>query len=350
MAAPIPSDPPTTTSSDNLSGDQAGDLAEASVEGDVRAGFCAIVGLPNVGKSTLLNRIVGKRLAAVSPKPQTTRDRVVGVHNFALEGETPDRAQIAYVDTPGMQDGKGPLRRYMQDEASSAAADCDVILLLVDASDRSGRAPDRLADAASAPLAEALAAKARAGNHVVIGLNKVDSVAKTRLLPLINDWAARIPGADLVPMSALTGEGVDVLETCIARLLPVGPALYPIEMVTDRPDRYIAAEIIREQLYLQLGKEIPYASAVVIESWTERTSKKELAIGAVIVVERDSQKLIVVGRGGAQIRDIGIKAREALTAALGKKIHLTLFVKVVPEWSRIEAGLQKVGYRHGENS
>jgi GTP-binding protein Era len=180
----------------------------------------------------------------------------------------------------------------------------------------------------------------------VVGLNKVDRVAKPELLPVIEAWMGFAPGVEVVPISALTGDGVDALERTIAQRLPLGPALFPPDMVTDRSPQFVAQEIIREQLYHQLGKELPYACAVQIETWTEK-SASELAIGAVIVVERDSQKAIVVGRGGARVRDLGIAARHAVADALGKTVHLSLFVKVIDEWSRGEAGLRRLGY--GEN-
>ena len=306
---------------------------------DIRAGFCAIVGLPNVGKSTLLNRILDRHLVAVSAKPQTTRDRIVGVHTATLEGDgEPMQAQIAYVDTPGVQDGRGPLRRYMRDAAIAAADDANVVLLLVDATDRRGRLPDRLGEADVAALGDA-----SRRHPIVIGLNKIDRVAKLELLPVIEAWSTFAAGVEVVPISALTGDGVAALERAIAARLPLGPALFPPDMVTDRSPQFVAQEIIREQLYHQLGKELPYACAVQIETWTERTPS-DLAIGAVIVVERDSQKAIVVGRGGARIRELGIAARHAVGAALGKTVHLSLFVKVISEWSRGEAGLRQLGY------
>jgi GTP-binding protein Era len=307
---------------------------------EIRAGFCAIVGLPNVGKSTLLNHVLGRRLVAVSAKPQTTRDRIVGVHTVDLAGETPSRAQIAYVDTPGVQDGRGPLRRYMRDAALAAAADADVSLLLIDATDRRGRMPERLGEDDARGLSDATRS-----HPVIIALNKVDRVPKPELLPAIAAWAGFAPDAEVVPISALTGDNVDVLERTVALRLPIGPALFPDDMVTDRSPQFIAKEIIREQLYHQLGKELPYACAVQIETWSERADKNELTLGAVIVVERESQKPIVVGKGGHRIRELGIAAREALAEALGyKAVHLSLFVKVLAEWSRGEAALRELGY------
>ncbi len=305
---------------------------------EVRAGFCAIVGLPNVGKSTLLNRVLGRHLVAVSAKPQTTRDRILGVHTIELPGETPARAQIAYVDTPGVQDGRGPLRRYMRDAAINAASDADLVLLIIDATHYDGRTPDRLSEPDTAALAHASRA-----HPIVVALNKVDRVPKPELLPVMEAWTKAWPTAEVVPISAATGENVDSLERVIAMRLPVGPPLFPEDMVTDRPPQFIAQEIIREQLYHQLGKELPYACAVQIEQWTER--KGEIVIGAVIVVERETQKAIVVGRAGSRVKELGIAARAAVGQALGKPVHLTLFVKVLEEWSREQRELEKLGYK-----
>ncbi len=302
----------------------------------MRAGFCAIVGLPNVGKSTLLNRTLGVRLVAVSAKPQTTRHRILGVHTATVDGEP---VQVAYVDTPGVQSGTGPLRRFMRDQAIAAASDCDVVLLVVDAADLRGRTPARLAE----PDAEALAAQVRA-HPAVIALNKVDRVAKPELLPLIEAWTRWRPDAEVVPIAATTGDGFDRLGAAIARKLPEGPALFPDDVLTDRAEKFLAAELIREQLYHQLGKELPYACAVVVETWDEKPNRKEVKIGAAIIVERESQKPIVIGRGGARIKELGIAAREAIAELLELQVHLTLFVKVIPGWSRGETSLKELGY------
>jgi GTP-binding protein Era len=225
----------------------------------------------------------------------------------------------------------------MRDAALAAAADADVVMMLIDATYRNGRMPDRLGEPDALALREASKA-----HPMVIALNKIDRVEKIELLPIIEAWGAAMPGLDIVPVSAVTGDGVDQLEQVIARALPVGPLLFPAETVTDRSPQFIAQEIIREQLYHQLGKELPYASAVLVEEWTER--KGELAIGAVIVVERASQKPIVVGRAGSRIKELGIAARVALAESFGKPVHLSLFVKVQEEWSRTEAELHKLGY------
>ena len=280
--------------------------------GRVRAGFCAIVGLPNVGKSTLLNRVLGRQLVAVSAKPQTTRDRIVGVHTIDLPGETPARAQIAYVDTPGVQDGRGPLRRYMRDAALAAAADADVVLLLVDATDRRGRMPERLAE----PDAAALADAARA-HPIVVGAQQGRPRRQARAAAADRGVdAGRAPASRSCRSRRATGDGVDALERAIARQLPVGPPLFPDDMVTDRSPQFIAQEIIREQLYHQLGKELPYASRGR-RSRPGPSAKASVVIGAVIVVERDSQKPIVVGTGGA--RDQGARHRRARRARRGAR-------------------------------
>jgi len=302
----------------------------------MKAGFCAILGLPNVGKSTLLNRILGKRLSAVSPKPQTTRNRILGVHRVDLSDG--GRAQIAYVDTPGLQQGKGALRHFMREQAVAAAGDGDAVLLVIDASDSRGRTPERLSEPDALPMAEAARRL-----PTVIALNKVDRVAKPDLLPLIAAWDAWSGSAEVVPIAALHGDGVDRLEQAIARRLPDGPALFPEDMVTDRAEQFLAGELIREQLYHQLGEELPYAAAVVVESFEERP-RGDVVIGARIVLERESQKAIVVGKGGQRIKQIGIAARQAVGELLGCPVHVNLHVTVERDWSRDARGLGKLGY------
>lgn len=307
----------------------------------VHAGACAIVGLPNVGKSTLLNRILGQRLVAVSPKPQTTRDRILGVHHVEPRDGKPG-AQIAFLDTPGVQLGTGPLRRYMRDEAHAAAQGADLALLVIDADDGRGRRPERFSEPDAVELEAAIRRL-----PLVIALNKVDLVAKPALLPLMQSWstwAARDREAPVIPIAAATGDGIDALVDAIAARLPLGPPLYPDDTLTDRSDRYLAAELIREQLYLQLGQELPYACAVQIETWNQQPNGRDVSIRAVIVVERDSQKAIVVGRGGTRIKELGIAARAALTELLDQPVHLNLFVKVVEGWSGDAGPLRKLGY------
>jgi GTP-binding protein Era len=309
----------------------------------VHGGTCAIVGLPNVGKSTLLNRVLGRHIAAVSARPQTTRNRILGIHRARLDQLDPPGVELCFVDTPGIQIGKGALRRFMRDQAINAATECDVALYVADASDARGRVPDRLAQPDAAELLSATA-----GIPLVVALNKVDRVNKPELLPLIETWvkwgeATGRTAMQVVPIGALAGDNVDRLVATIAELLPVGPAMFPDDMVTDRAEEFLAAELVREQLYHQLGKELPYAAAVLIETFEERENG-DLAIGACIVVERDSQKAIVIGKGGQRVKQLGIAAREALADLFRCPVHLNLFVKVVPDWSNAEAGLRKVGF------
>ena len=303
-----------------------------------RSGFCAIIGRPNVGKSTLLNRVLGQKLAAVTPKPQTTRNRILGVKN--LPG-----AQIVFFDTPGVHVGKSELNRYMVDEALRAMAEVDVILLMVEpprlpAKDVEGKPFD------PGPGNELILERLRAeGKPAVLALNKVDLLREKHvLLPLIDGWRKAYDFAEIVPMSATEGLGVNDAVAAVARLLPEGEPLFPDEMLTDRAERFLAAELVREQLFLLLKEEVPYATAVSIESWHERESSKDVVIEGLIHVEHDSQKGIVIGKGGAMIKQVGIRARAEIAKLLGCPVHLKLFVKVDPEWSRSTAALKRLGY------
>lgn len=301
-----------------------------------RAGTCAILGLPNAGKSTLLNRLLGMRLVAVSPRPQTTRNRVLGVLNVPEPA-----AQIIFVDTPGAQRGENALRRFMRDQTLAAAGECDVALLLVDAADRDHRAPDAMSEGERQALGEILSAVKA---PLLLGLNKVDKVAKPALLPMLEAWSKDDRFQALVPISALQGDGLEGLTGEIATRLPEGPALFPEDMVTDRAERFLAGELVREQLFRQLGEEIPYATAVVVESFEERADKGDVVIRADVFVERESQKGIVVGKGGARIKAIGEAGRQAIAQLLGCPVHLVLQVKVAPNWSRGGGGLRTMGY------
>jgi GTP-binding protein Era len=303
-----------------------------------RAGTCAILGLPNAGKSTLMNRLLDMRLCAVSPRPQTTRNRVLGVKNASLAG---DPAQIVFLDTPGAQRGENALRRYMRDQTLSAAGDSDVALLLIDAAEPQQSAPDRLSEGDRLAIEEILAAVKA---PVLLALNKVDRVAKPALLPMLEAWSARGGFEELVPISALSGDGVNRLEQAIAARLPEGPALFPEDMVTDRAERFLAGELVREQLFRQLGEELPYATAVVIDQFSERPEKGDVVISASIFVERESQKGIVVGKGGQRIKAIGEAGRGAISQLLGCPVHLLLHVKVAPNWSRDGGGIRSMGY------
>lgn len=310
---------------------------------EARVGVCAILGPPNVGKSTLLNRMLDLRLAAVSPRPQTTRNRILGVKNTILpDGPEPRAVQMIFVDTPGAQAGRGPLGAYMQEQALSAAADCDLALLVIDVSEAAQKRPSMLTGGPVRALSDALE---RAGVPVILALNKVDRVkSKDELLPILEAFAAGGRFAEMVPVSALKGDGTDRIEAAIAARLPVGPRLFPDEMYTDRSERFLAGELVREQLFRQLGKEVPYATAVVVEAFEDRRDRGDMVIQAVIHVERDSQRGIVIGKGGQRLKSIGQKARAAISQLFGVPVHLKLYVKISQDWSRGERGIRDMGY------
>jgi GTP-binding protein Era len=292
-----------------------------------RAGTVAILGRPNVGKSTLLNRIVGEKLAIVTPKPQTTRNRITGVYNG-------DRGQIVFVDTPGVHGAKKELNRFMIGEALGLIPDIDAALLVVDAGvSLPGEAEERI-----------LRGLAEAGCPVVLGLNKVDMVKdKAALLPTLERWSRRPDLKALVPLSAKKGTNVDRLVGELWNLLPEGPPLYEPDQLTDRTERFLAAELIREQLFVSLRQEVPYAIAVVIDEWNERDA--DVVITASIVVERDSQRAIVLGKGGTMIRDVGTRARLAISELLQRPAHLKLTVRVEPDWTSSPELMAALGYR-----
>jgi GTP-binding protein Era len=304
---------------------------KAGVAGTV-AGTVAILGRPNVGKSTLLNALVGEKLAIVTPKPQTTRNRIVGVWN----GEA---GQIVFVDTPGVHGSTKALNRFMVQEALGAIEEVDAALLVVDAAERRPGNEER----------EILRSLAAARKPTVLAINKVDKVKdKTALLPLLTDWEKVADFRALVPISALKAKNLAGLVTELCKLLPEGDPLYGPDMLTDRTERFLAAELIREQLFLQTRQELPYAVAIDIETWEERARQDgthDVVIEALILVERETQKAIVVGKGGSMIREVGTAARAQITELLGRPAHLKLQVKVDEEWTTSPEALRRLGYR-----
>ncbi len=298
------------------------------VSNDHKSGFVAIVGRPNVGKSTLLNRLLGQKIAIVSPKPQTTRNRITGIRT------RPD-SQIIYVDTPGLHQPRGKLGEFMAATAARALEGVDAVVFVTEATG-GGVALD---EAALAALAEVEA-------PVLLALNKIDLVPdKRRILPRLEAYAARYPFRELIPISASTGESVDRLEAAILALLPAGPAFYPRDQLTDQPETFFVAETIREQLFLLTRQEVPYAAAVRVEELVEREGGNRLYIRAVIFVEQPSQKAIVIGEGGAMLKRIGQAARRELEAFFGVPVYLDLWVQVRRHWRRNEAALREFGYR-----
>jgi GTP-binding protein Era len=312
------------------------DTADTETADGAVAGTVAILGRPNVGKSTLLNRIVGEKLAIVTPKPQTTRNRITGVYN----GE---RGQIVFVDTPGVHGAKKGLNRFMVGEAMGVIPDIDAALLVIDAdiAVQAGGGKGGLGDPETAILRELVEAR----RPVALAINKVDTLkAKPLLLPILERLSKNEALRAVVPVSATKGTNVDRLIAELWGLLPEGPPLYGPDMLTDRSERFLAGELIREQLFLALRQEIPYAVAVVIEEWQERADKNDVVIAAMIIVEREGQRAIILGKKGAMIRDIGTRARGAISDLLQRPAHLKLHVKIHPDWTTSAEALARYGY------
>ncbi len=281
---------------------------------NTRCGFVAILGAPNVGKSTLLNRMVGTKVSIVSPKVQTTRTRVLGI---ILKEET----QLVIIDTPGIFQPRRRLDRAMVAAAWSGAGDADEVLLLIDAK--------KGIDADTARILDGLKKQKR--DTVILALNKVDTVNKPNLLELASGLDSLGLFSEIFMISALKGSGVDDLAAHLTARAPEGPWMFPEDQVSDMPMRLLAAEITREKLYLQLRQELPYAATVETEEWEER-SDGSLRIGQVIYIERESQKGIVLGKGGTRIKALGSASRTELEDILERKVHLGLFVKVREKW------------------
>ncbi len=290
-----------------------------------RCGYVALIGFPNVGKSTLLNRLVGEKLTITSPKPQTTRHRLLGVVN--LPG-----AQLLLLDTPGVLEPKGPLNAALLEAALSALADADVVVWLTEP--RPFDPQDRLL----LPRLKSL------DRPLVVAVNKVDQTDKPQLLPLMAALHEVFPRSPIVPLSALSGEGVEALVKEIIQLLPESPPLYPEDQLTDQQERFLVAELIRERLFHHTGEEIPYAVAVAVEEFDERQRPKLVRIRAVIYVEKPSQKGIVIGKDGRLLKLIGQEARADIERLLGCKVFLELWVKVWKNWRRDPRAVKLLGY------
>jgi len=291
----------------------------------------AIVGRPNVGKSTLLNRLLGQKLAIVSPKPQTTRSRMLGV-------VTRPGAQVALLDTPGLHSARGGLNARMVQQALQTLEQADAALFLIEAGSPG-------IDTATRRALEQVKA---ANKPTLLVINKIDALPRAQLLPLIDRWRREHEWTEVYPVSALTGENVEGLLDAVARHLPEGPPLFPEDQWTDVPERDLSSELVREQILHQTEQEVPYSAAVVVEEFDE----SERAVGprgltrisATVLVERDSQKAILIGRGGARLKQIGTKAREQIEKLLGCKVFLQLHVKVEKDWTQTSRGLRRAGY------
>jgi GTP-binding protein Era len=290
-----------------------------------RSGYVAIIGRPNVGKSTLLNRILGEKVAIVSPKPQTTRNRVSGIR-------TTETSQIVFIDTPGIHQGHSLINRRLMDTALHTLDDVDGVLWLLDAHDRIKQDEERIAETLRG-----------VETPVLIGLNKIDLVAKGRLLPLMEKCAALLPGKEIVPVSALKGEGLEIVLDVVERWLPEGPQYFTEGEHTDQTERFLASEIVREKVFLLTREEIPYGVAVTIDEFTEKEEKNLIVIAATIHTERDSHKGILIGKHASMLKEIGKQAREELEGLLGCRIFLELFVRVDPGWTQDPRSLIEMG-------
>jgi GTP-binding protein Era len=290
----------------------------------------ALVGRPNAGKSTLVNRLVGTKVAIVSDKPQTTRNRIVGVR-------TTPAAQVVYVDTPGIHRPLHRMNVRMVDVAVQSMAQSDVVCAVVDASEATGQGDSyfaKLLGRVSVPL--------------VLALNKTDVIEKPALLPLMGRWSGMARFSDIVPVSALTGDGIDRLEAVLAGHLPEGDALYPEDYLTDQPEQSFVAEVIREKLLHHTHDELPFSSAVVVDHVEEPDGPGILRLFCSILVERESQKAIVIGKGGAMIRTIGTEARQELEAFFNTKVFLDLRVKLKAGWREDPRILDRLGVREDD--
>lgn len=290
-----------------------------------RTGYVALVGRPNVGKSTLLNRILGQKLSIVTHKPQTTRHRIVGIHSD-------EAAQIVFLDTPGFLEPTYRLQETMVQAARRAIVDADVVVGIHDAT-----SPVTAFDAVLPELPQGR-------KPVILVVNKIDRVPKPELLPIMQTLHDAVPEAEIIPLSAKTGDNVGRLLAVMRPLLPEGPALYPTDQLTEQPERFFVAEIVREQALLQFRDEVPYALQVDIEQFLEGGEDRRDEIHATIMVERESQKRILVGAGGASVKELGTKSREAIEAFLDRPVILKLFVKVVPDWRQDPRRLRQMGY------
>src|SRR6185295_6979539 len=290
-----------------------------------RSGYIAIVGRPNVGKSTLLNQILGEKVAIVSPKPQTTRNRITGIR-------TTDVSQIVFIDTPGIHQGHSLMNRRMVDTAMQTLDEVDGVIWLLDAHDKIKQEEERIAETLSG-----------VENPVLILLNKIDLVSKGKLLPLMERCAQLLPGKEIVPVSALTGEGVPIVLDIVEKWLPEGTPFFTEWEYTDQSERFLASEFVREKVFLLEREEIPYGVAVTIDEFTEKQEKNLIVIAATIHTERDSHKGILIGKRGAMLKEIGKQAREDLEALLGCRIFLELFVRVDPDWTQNPYSLTEMG-------
>ena len=293
---------------------------------DFKSGFVTIAGAPNVGKSTLLNRLLGEKISITSKKPQTTRNRILGVVHRPC-------SQMVFIDTPGIHKAENIFNIRIVDVALSALGDADLILLLIDVT-----RPDPPSDAVLLKILK------EQNRPVILAVNKIDGVEKVKVLEAIDAWQALYPFKEVVPISARQGTQIDALLEVMEAALPSGQAYFPEDAITDVPERFIAAEMIREKAFRLTGQEIPYSIAVTVEEFSEDGNNGLVKIYATIHVERDSQKGIVIGKGGRKLKEIGEAARKEIERIMGARVFLRLFVRVQKNWSKDTKALRRFGY------
>ncbi len=290
-----------------------------------RSGYIAIIGRPNVGKSTLLNQILGTKVAIVSPRPQTTRNRITGIR-------TTETSQIVFLDTPGIHRGHSMINRRLADTALQTLDEVDGVLWLLDAHDRIKQEEERIAETLTA-----------VETPVLILINKMDLVSKGKLLPLMDRCSQLLPGKEIVPISALKGDGVPIILDIVEKWLAEGEKFFTQGEYTDQTERFLASEIVREKVFLLTRQEIPYGVAVTIDEFTEKEEKNLIVISATIHTERDSHKGILIGKRGAMLKEIGQRAREELEKIFGCRIFLELFIRVDANWTQNPNLLTEMG-------
>ena len=291
-----------------------------------KSGYVSIIGEPNVGKSTLLNAMMGEKLAIVTPKPQTTRNRITAIR-------TTDAYQIIFLDTPGVLTPKYRLHNQMVRAAYSAITDADLVLYMIDPSQRTSDIEAKILDELKNAVQQ----------RVILVINKIDLIPNPALLPVIAEYQEKFPFVEIIPISATIGDGVSQLHESIVKHLPEGPAYFPPDQLSDLPERFFVSETIREKIFLRTSQEIPYASGVVVEEFKERPNGK-IYISAMLYVERQSQKGILVGKGGKTIKRIGQLARIEIEQFLETTVFLDLRVSVKADWRRDERKLKDMGY------
>ena len=307
------------------------------------SGFVSIIGRPNAGKSTLLNALVGEKLAIVTPKPQTTRSRIQGILNVKAQKGRP-AAQVVFIDTPGVHRPDSQLNRKMMQEIHEALETRDLLLLIVDATERFGPQDQHVLELIRNSQTRAAALPIQVGaSPVFLLLNKIDKLPKEKLLPVIEHYSKLHNFQEIIPISAMKRQGLDVLLDKIIRTLPTGPRYFPEDQLTDQPERFMAAEIVREKVLLKTSKEVPYAIAVLIDRYEEQ--EKLTRIAATIYCEREGQKGILIGKHGERLKEVGTAARVELERLLGRKVFLELFVKVQPGWRESSTFVEDLDWR-----